>query len=341
MKASMRMLSAGLSLGLVACTSPQTLSQPEEQAVARTAPARALEPEPAAIPAQPRAVNAEQAAEAKPPPVEPALAPDGKTRALPCLQAPPAMSCIAGGFFVRGSDEGPNNARPEAKIWLQTYFMDQFEVTYAQYKACQSAKQCPRSGPRYSDFNHPKMPIQGVSWHDAVAYCSAQGKGLPTEAQWEKAARGPDGELYPWGDEPVTCERAILRDASGRSCGLKKAISKPEVGRPWDVGSRPVGRYGLYDMVGNSWEWVADWYSRGYEKCGEDCLGMDPRGPCGGAEKCAGHGMKIVRGGSWYWEDAKATGVYRRSHFPSNEPFHHFGFRCAATTPQVEALAAQ
>lgn len=239
------------------------------------------------------------------------------------------MACVPGGWFVRGTDDGPPNARPRARVWLQTFYIDRFEVTYAAYKACEAAGRCPRSGPRYTDFDHPNMPIQGVRWFDAVAYCEAHGKVLPTEAQWEKAARGPDGQLYPWGDEPPTCERAILKDATGRACGLPKARSKPEVGRPWDVGSRPAGRYGLHDMIGNSWEWVADWYSRDYAQCGADCLGRDPRGPCGGAETCPGHALKLVRGGSWYWDETYATGVYRRAHAPSNEPFHHFGFRCA------------
>ena len=264
--------------------------------------------------------------------------PDG-THAQPCATPPPNMACIPGGPFTRGSDDGPEHARPAAEIWVHTFYMDVYEVTFAQYKGCQKDKRCPRSGPRYTDFDHPNMPIQGVSWFDAVAYCEAHGKRLPTEAQWEKAARGPDGALYPWGDEPATCERAILKDDSGRSCGLKKQISKPEVGRPWDVGSRPAGVYGLHDMIGNSWEWVIDWYSRSYEACGEACSGVDPRGPCDGASTCPGHHRKIIRGGSWYWDATKNTAVYRRSHHPDNNPFHHFGFRCAATVEQAAALS--
>lgn len=277
------------------------------------------------------------------PPAEPALptAPDG-TMGIACGEAPERMSCIPAGAFVRGRDEGErSNEKPQATVWLQTFYMDQYEVTYAEYKACQKAKKCPRSGPRYTDFDHPDMPIQGVSWFDALAYCEVHGKTLPTEAQWEKAARGPDGDLHPWGNEPATCENSIIKDAQGRSCGLKKAISKPETGRPWDVGSRPVGRYGLYDMIGNSWEWVYDWYSRSYEACGEACEGVDPRGPCDGEDGCKGHSQKIVRGGSWYWPADRGTGSYRRAHFPANAPhFHHFGFRCAATVEQVNAIAA-
>jgi formylglycine-generating enzyme required for sulfatase activity len=251
------------------------------------------------------------------------------------------MSCIPGGPFIRGTNDGPENARPQETVWVHTFYMDQYEVTYAEYKACQKRKECPRAGPRYTDFNHPNMPIQGINWYDAVAYCKAHGKQLPTEAQWEKAARGPDGNLYPWGNEPVTCERAIYKNEKGRSCGLKKAISKPDTGRPWDVGSRPAGVYGLYDMVGNSWEWVADWYARSYEECGEACQGIDPKGPCDGAEECPHHNWKIVRGGSWYWDATRQTGVFRRHHVPSNDPFHHFGFRCAATVEQAAALVEQ
>jgi len=280
-------------------------------------------------------------ADTKSPAAPPAPAPtlsDG-TPIEPCATTLPAgMKCIPGGPFIRGTDDGATNTQPAATVELQTYYMDTYEVTYAEYKACQKAKECPRSGPQYTDFNHPKMPIQGVSWFDAVAYCEANGKALPTEAQWEKAARGPDGALHPWGEAPATCELAIIKDATGRSCGLKKAISKPETGRPWDVGSRPAGVYGLHDMAGNSWEWVADWYGKSYGQCGDSCVGIDPKGPCDGAEKCPGHWLKIVRGGSWYWEAERATSVWRRTHKPSNEPFHHFGFRCAASVAQAASM---
>ena len=294
---------------------------------AEPAPEPAPEPEPEPAP--------EPAPEPEPLPV----APDG-TVAVACDDAPAGMSCIPGGPFIRGSNEADKNAAPEASVWLQTFYMDQNEVTYAEYKACVKERACPRSGPAYTDFDRPQQPINGISWFDAVAYCESKGKRLPTEAQWEKAARGPDGELHPWGDEPATCERAIIKDESGRGCGVPKGGDKPEVGRPWVVGSRPAYRYGLYDMSGNSWEWVADWYARSYEKCGDECLGVDPKGPCGGAEKCPGYGRKIVRGGSWYWPAEHATAIYRRSHVPNNFPFHHFGFRCAATVDEATAIRA-
>ena len=318
--------------GLTACRGPESVSTPDPQPQAAVASVPPAEAEPAA--AQPEA-----AAEPEPEPEPPKL-PDG-TLIVPCAEPPPGMACIPGGPFIRGTDEEePANARPQATVWLQTFYMDLNEVTYAEYKRCEKERRCDKAGPNYLDFDHPNMPIQGVSWYDSRKYCEVHGKDLPTEAQWEKAARGPDGNVYSWGNEPVTCERAIIMDDKGRSCGLKKGKSKPETGRPWDVGSRPPGVYGLYDMMGNSWEWVIDWYSPSYEECGAECEGVDPRGPCGGAEPCPKHYMRVVRGGSWYWDATRATGIFRRPHFPLNEPFHHFGFRCMASVEQAEALRA-
>ena len=257
-----------------------------------------------------------------------------------CAASGPAeMSCVPGGPFLRGSDTGPAPARPAATVWLQTFYMDQNEVTNADYRACAEAGACAKAGARYNDFDRPLQPINGVSWYHADAYCRAQGKHLPTEAEWEKAARGTDGRTYPWGDEPATCERAVIKDRRGRSCGVRKRGKKAEVGRVWEVGAKPAAIHGLFDMAGNSYEWVADWYSDSYAECGADCLGIAPKGPCGGAERCAGHRFKVVRGGSWYWGPEHATTFYRRRHIPANDPaFHHFGFRCAASVEQAAAL---
>jgi formylglycine-generating enzyme required for sulfatase activity len=252
------------------------------------------------------------------------------------------MACIPGGPFLRGSDQGPAPARPASTVFAQTLYMDLNEVTVAEYRACMKAGDCPEAGPRYVDYDRPRQPITGVSWFDAVAYCKAHGRHLPTEAEWEKAARGTDGRLYSWGDEPITCARAVYMDKSGRSCGvLKTRGGHPEKGRPLEVGSRPAGLYGLYDMIGNSWEWTADWFSESWDDCGAACAGVDPRGPCGGgATPCPGHNRKVVRGGSWYWPAEYNTTVYRRAHIPANQPeFHHFGFRCAASPAEAAALA--
>lgn len=272
--------------------------------------------------------------------VVPLILAAGEPPAEPCVGQVAGMACVPGGSFIRGDDES-SRAHPRASVWLSTYYIDVFEVTTADYRRCVVAGECNDAAPRYADFDAPNQPMHGVSWYDAASYCSAMGKHLPTEAQWEKAARGPDGATYPWGDEPATCTRAIVADRSGRGCGVQKRGNKPETGKPWPVGSRPAGVYGLHDMAGNAFEWVADWAASSYAACGDDCRGPDPLGPCGGAEFCEGHARKVVRGGSWYWGPNKATATYRRFHVPDNEPFHHFGFRCAASIDEAKALLAK
>jgi formylglycine-generating enzyme required for sulfatase activity len=217
--------------------------------------------------------------------------------------------------------------------------MDTHEVTVAAWDACVAAGRCPEAITNYSDFSAPRQPKVGVSWHAAVAFCAAHGKHLPTEAEWEKAARGTDGRRFPWGDAPATCERAVIQDHRGRSCGVRKRGSEPEIGRTAEVGSRPPNPYGLHDLAGNAWEWVADWYSESYAACGAQCAGPDPRGPCDGASPCPGHRRKVVRGGSWYWPGAYAASDGRRAHVPGNDPYHHYGFRCAASIAEARALA--
>ena len=256
-----------------------------------------------------------------------------------CGKVPVGMSCIPGGPFLRGSTRGPVNSRPQASVWLQTFYMDRYEVTVKAYRECVLRKQCARARTRYRDYGRDKQPKVGVSWYDAVQYCQAVGKHLPTEAEWEKAARGTDGRLYPWGDERATCARAVIKDRRGRSCGVQKKKGRhPKKGRTLEVGSRPPALFGLYDMAGNSWEWVADWYASSYAKCGDACRGRNPRGPCDGKAPCPGYRYRIVRGGSWYWPANYATAIYRRPHVPSNRPYHHFGFRCAATIAEATRL---
>lgn len=260
------------------------------------------------------------------------------------------MACIPGGPFERGVDPSPplcavnegwecatQNAVPKATIWVQTFMMDLTEVTYEAYKSCEAAGRCNKGGPNYGDFDRPTQPIVGISWYDALKYCEAQGKHLPTEAEWELAARGHEGELYPWGKGIPTCELAVIKDERGRSCGVTKK-TQPEKGRVLVVKSRPPGRYGLYDMIGNAQEWVFDWYARDYDSCGQDCLGVNPRGPCDGAEPCQQRQYRVVRGGSWYWGASHANGADRRWHVPSNNPYHHFGFRCAATLQEAQEM---
>ena len=282
------------------------------------------------------------------------VAPEGASDAG-CQSAPPGMACVPAGWFIRGVDEDPHECdqasqpaqgnigtTPSQRVWLDTYYVDVTEVTNEAYRACVRNGDCPQDGPKYADFSAPQQPITGLTWYSANTFCQAQGKHLITEAEFEKATRGPDGEIYAWGNEAPTCERAILMDESGRACGVPKRGNSPQNGRVWEVASRPVGRYGLYDMTGNAEEWVFDLWSPSWDACGSACSRANPRGPCDGVEPCAelSRQYRVVRGGSWYWPAAHATGYHRRAYRPDNHPAHHFGFRCAASAAQAQALTA-
>jgi formylglycine-generating enzyme required for sulfatase activity len=267
-----------------------------------------------------------------------------------CGTVPDGMACVPGGAFTLGVPEGEDEHRcaqpdmfpdnpatyPAEEVWVETFYMKLTEVTNSEYEACVAARECDDAGPQYMDFSADQQAITGVNWYHASQYCAWIGGRLPTEAEWELAARGPDGETHPWGDEESNCELAIIYDESGRSCGREKRGSRPEAGRVNEVAARAAGRYGLFDMMGNAEEWVADWWSESYDACGADCQGVNPMGPCQGAEECEGYNRRVVRGGSWYWDSGHATGYHRRRHFPDNRAFHHFGFRCAASLDSPE-----
>jgi formylglycine-generating enzyme required for sulfatase activity len=255
------------------------------------------------------------------------------------------MSCIPAGEFIRGSDEHLPNEKPKATVFIEAFLMDQYEVTNADLKECLDAGRCtdciksgkckkvlPNYGARYSA---PDQPAVGVSWYSAAEYCAFKGKRLPTEAEWEKASRGTDGRIYPWGNEKGDCSKAVIEVDGRKGCWDKKI--EPNwymTTRP--VGTKPANQYGLYDMAGNAWEWVDDWYSDSYEACGKLCAGRNPKGACAGQESCAQFGnKKIVKGGAWWWPEEYSRASYRRSHIPGNFPeYHHFSFRCAKSAIQ-------
>src|SRR5262245_21493328 len=150
-----------------------------------------------------------------------------------CDKVPADMKCIPEGDFIRGADDDAKDQRPKAKIWVSTFFMDTYEVTSAGWRECQAAGKCRKhAGPSYQGFSSAKQPIVGISWFDAHDYCAWKGKRLPTEAEWEKAARGPDGNIYPWGNERATCKRAILEENGKKGCGQ---------GEPPKWATAPVG----------------------------------------------------------------------------------------------------
>ncbi len=214
--------------------------------------------------------------------------------------------------------------RPRHSVYLKEYWIDRYETTNANYlefvlatggrsaldDSCKT-KGC-KSGNLWDGISFPHVikdqPVIQVSWHDAVAYCRWRGKRLPTEAEWEKAARGPSGKLYPWGSEPVSKNRAVYK---------KKWQGINTLG---SVGSRPKGAsiYGVHDMVGNAWEWVSDWYQLDYYRSSPL---RNPQGPPDGK-------YKIVRGGSWINNPDTLHGAFRRWSLPEVR-FNDTGFRCA------------
>jgi formylglycine-generating enzyme required for sulfatase activity len=173
------------------------------------------------------------------------------------------MAYVSAGEFLMGAADSDSqafdNEKPQHTVYLDAFWIDKTEVTNAQYKKCVQARACETSNEAFnSRFNSDNQPVVGVPWYNAVTYCQWAGRELPTEAQWEKAARGTDGRIYPWGNQPATCDYTVMNDGSGDGCGNGSAA--------WPVGSNPKGAspYGALDMVGNVGEWVADWYDEKY-----------------------------------------------------------------------------
>ena len=217
---------------------------------------------------------------------------------------------VQAGEFMMGSKENDSDAwydeKPQHSVYLDAYYIDQTEVTNAQYKLCVQAGDCdqPSDTQNYNNSSYADHPVVYVSWNDASDYFEWAGRQLPTEAQWEKAARGTDGRTYPWG-EGIDCNLANFGGCVG---------STSTVGRYAD-GASP---YGALDMAGNVWEWVADWFDGDYY---ESSPGSNPGGPSSGDHR-------VLRGGSWYVDEGLARSAVRDYFFPLNS-YSSLGFRCA------------
>ncbi len=215
---------------------------------------------------------------------------------------------IPAGEFLMGSDsEGDHN--PAHKVYIDSFYIDKYEVTNAQYlEFClETDRKLPefwgmdefRSGP-----NYPNHPVIGVNWRDAEECAKWRGKRLPTEAEWEYAARGGlVGKNYPNGDK--------IDPSQGNH-------SKSELGGPVAVGSYPANGYGLHDMQGNVVEWVQDYYGADYYSLSPS---SNPKGPDSGR-------FKIIRGGGWH-SGPYCSQVHFRNALPPNWVDFNVGFRCA------------
>jgi formylglycine-generating enzyme required for sulfatase activity len=222
--------------------------------------------------------------------------------------APPAdMVYVPAGEFEMGSNQGDADQQPAHRVYLDAFYIDQYEVTNARYEQFVRAKG--RKPPMWwgdERFRGPQQPVVGITWEEAAAYCRWLDKRLPTEAEWEKAARGTRGRLYPWGDNFVYGRANIVVPDDGY-----------EYTAP--VGSYPGGAspYGALDMAGNVAEWCADWYAADYY---QHSPRHNPQGPANGE-------YRVVRGGSWNGSSYEARSTHRWRYFPDT-PRSYIGFRC-------------
>jgi formylglycine-generating enzyme required for sulfatase activity len=209
-------------------------------------------------------------------------------------------------FFI------PKDEKPLHTVYLDAFWIDQTEVTNAMYAKCVQDAKCsqPGSTTHYNDSKYTNHPIVYVSWNDAKIYCEWAGRRLPTEAEWEKAARGTDGRIFPWGNKLPDNN---LVNYNG------------DIGDTTEVGKYPNGAspYGALDMAGNVAEWSSDWYSNTYYQSSPS---SNPLGPGSGQ-------YRVLRGGSWD-ADAYAVRSAKREMFGPTAGGDTFGFRCAmSVTP--------
>jgi len=238
------------------------------------------------------------------------------------------MVLVPAGEFTMGSHEGEgeSNEHPLHTVDLDAYYIDQYEVTENSYS--RFLLQRKQTHPDYwsgGAGRNAQKPIVGINWDDAQAYCEWAGKRLPTEAEWEKAARGTDKRTYPWGESKPNSSTANF----GEDPVLKFGRIYPEPAKVYSeklhaVGSYEQGKspYGAYDMAGNVGEWVADWL--GLDYYGQSPK-KNPKGPSDGT-------YKILRGGSWSDTPADLRSAYRLWSTPTGR-YAYVGVRCAQDVP--------
>ncbi|NPV67299.1 MAG: formylglycine-generating enzyme family protein [Anaerolineae bacterium] len=210
------------------------------------------------------------------------------------------MVRVPAGCFIMGRNDGPTEESPARRVCLTTFWIGQTEVTNAQYAACVEAEACTLPADP-ALFDNPALadhPVVNVTWEQAAAYAAWRGGTLPTEAQWEYAARGPQGYPYPWGFAEPDCRRVNYADCAGQTLAVGPD-QRPE-GASW---------VGALDMGGNVWEWTSDWFgARSYVDY--DDGEIDPKGPGEGQ-------LRVLRGGAWGEAADRLRATYRARHTPN------------------------
>ncbi len=241
----------------------------------------------------------------------------------------PMVHVPAGEFLTGSANSDPDagdNEKPQHTVYLDAFWIDKTEVTNAQYNVCVQAGVCKASAfAGNSNYSGDTQPVVGVDWSDAKAYCEWAGRQLPTEAQWEKAAHGtplsvpPAGggeaggaRIYPWGNDPPTCELAQYY-----GCSPQGTVP---VGSKSPADDSP---YGVADMAGNVWEWVADWYDGNYYASSP---ARNPDGPSSGQSR-------VVRGGGWGGDADNLRSASRNYDGPGDRS-DDIGFRCVGVPGQ-------
>jgi len=234
------------------------------------------------------------------------------------------MVSVPAGEFMMGCDPDKDffcaftSSEQQHNIIVKAFKIDKYEVTFQRYQKCVSTGKClpPATGGalNYGWEGVDKFPVNGVTWFQAKAFCEWEGKRLPTEAEWEKAARGTDGRIYPWGDEAPSCEYAVMDRANAGYLGCN-------TGNTMDVGSKPKGAsaYGAMDMAGNLWEWTADWYDENYYAIS---VAENPTGPE------TGH-YRTTRGGDFFSRQGYELRSTSRFPYEPSDYSIAIGFRCA------------
>jgi formylglycine-generating enzyme required for sulfatase activity len=278
---------------------------------------------------------------------------------LPAGACPAGMVKIPGGDFYQGSDDNTAlaNEKPPHPVHLDGYCLDETEVTVSAYRKCSDAGRClvaskTNDWPGITDAenkmfdplcnaafqppdggmnSHGEHPINCVTWDQARSFCEWREGRLPTEAEWEFAARGSTGRIYPWGDDPPNSTRL---NACGKECASWEGANKLNVAMmyPEDdhwpatapVKSFPEGKtnFGNYDMVGNVWEWTADWYAPYSKGMGTTPRVTNPKGPDSGTER-------VIRGGAFNASSPAWVRPAFRYYDTPEKKSYGIGFRCA------------